>query len=64
MANALVDDSATILKINYLPQSLTDNQFTELFEFISPMQNGRVMRNNVSVVKVPIRQITLLKGLR
>ena len=56
MANAQVDDSTTSLIINYLPQSLTDDQFIELFESIGPMQNARVMRNKVSLsCKVPNR---------
>jgi len=48
MANAQVDDSTTSLIINYLPQSLTDDQFIELFESIGPMQNARVMRNKAT----------------
>lgn len=39
------DDSTTSLIINYLPQSLSDEQFTQLFEAIGPMQSARVMRN-------------------
>jgi len=42
---ATVDDSSTSLIINYLPQSLTDEQFTQLFQAIGPMQSARVMRN-------------------
>ena len=43
-----MDDSTTSLIINYLPQSLSDEQFTQLFEAIGPMQSARVMRNKVS----------------
>ena len=46
---ATVDDSSTSLIINYLPQSLTDEQFTQLFQAIGPMQSARVMRNRVSI---------------
>jgi len=45
MASVQEDDSATSLIINYLPQSLSDEQFTQLFEAIGPMQSARVMRN-------------------
>jgi len=43
-----VDDSATSLIINYLPQSLSDEQFTQLFQAIGPMQSARVMRNKTT----------------
>lgn len=48
MASAPVDDSTTSLIINYLPQSLSDEQFTQLFEAIGPMQSARVMRNKAT----------------
>lgn len=39
---------ATSLIINYLPQSLTDEQFHQLFEAIGPMLSARVMRNRAT----------------
>lgn len=38
----------TNLIINYLPQSLTDQQFHQLFEAIGPMVSAKVMRNKTN----------------